>query len=179
MQGEETDAAFHDELVYLYLDAVTRLLHRFDAAPLHGIAEDATGDGGDGGDDDGVDDDATTRERRDAHLSDAASEALSGQTLRARSTAVQMPAGNAAPSASCARPRHARGSTYLAGTEPGRLGILRRKLLAFLESSVHSHAEKMLSRFPAHELLHERAILLGTAISTCVCVCVCVSRSLS
>ena len=172
MQGEETDAAFHDELVYLYLDAVTRLLHRFDAAPLHGIVEDATGDGGDGGDDDGVDDDATTRERRDAHLSDAASEALSGQTLRPRSTAVQMPAGNAAPSASCTRPRHARGSTYLAGTEPGRLGILRRKLLAFLESSVHYHAEKMLSRFPAHELLHERAILLGTTISKCMCVCV-------
>jgi hypothetical protein len=45
--------------------------------------------------------------------------------------------------------------------QPGLLGIVRRKLLAFLESSVHYHTEKMLSRFPADELLQERAILLS------------------
>jgi hypothetical protein len=50
---------------------------------------------------------------------------------------------------------------YLPGSEPGRLGIMRRKLLAFLDLSQHYHTEKMLSRFPQHVLLQERAILLS------------------
>jgi hypothetical protein len=48
-----------------------------------------------------------------------------------------------------------------AGMEAGRLGILRRKLIEFLKSSVHYNPEKMLSWFPRDELLEERAILLS------------------
>eukprot|EP00002_Diphylleia_rotans_P040852 TRINITY_DN9805_c0_g1_i1.p1 TRINITY_DN9805_c0_g1~~TRINITY_DN9805_c0_g1_i1.p1 ORF type:complete len:839 (+),score=133.42 TRINITY_DN9805_c0_g1_i1:97-2613(+) len=38
---------------------------------------------------------------------------------------------------------------------------VRRKLLAFLESSTHYSPEKMLSRFPQKDLFHERALLLS------------------
>ncbi len=48
-----------------------------------------------------------------------------------------------------------------AGSEPGRLGILRKKLLSFLESSLYYTPAKMLSMFPLTELLEERAILLS------------------
>jgi hypothetical protein len=52
-------------------------------------------------------------------------------------------------------------TTVSAGLEPGRLGILRKKLINFLETSLYYAPEKMLSKFPLHELLEERAILLS------------------
>lgn len=48
-----------------------------------------------------------------------------------------------------------------AGHEPGTLGIFRSKLLKFLQESQYYTPEKMLSAFPADELLEERAILLS------------------
>eukprot|EP01116_Phalansterium_solitarium_P000135 TRINITY_DN10090_c0_g1_i1.p1 TRINITY_DN10090_c0_g1~~TRINITY_DN10090_c0_g1_i1.p1 ORF type:complete len:892 (-),score=174.91 TRINITY_DN10090_c0_g1_i1:69-2744(-) len=47
------------------------------------------------------------------------------------------------------------------GSEPGLLGQTRAKLLAFLASSQHYMAERMLSRFPFDDLFEERAILLS------------------
>jgi len=49
----------------------------------------------------------------------------------------------------------------VAGTEPGLLGILRKKLIHFLETSKYYLPEKMLSRFPFDDLYEERAILLS------------------
>lgn len=48
-----------------------------------------------------------------------------------------------------------------AGTEPGRVGILRKKLLALLETSVYYVPETILTEFPFDELLEERAVLLS------------------
>ena len=48
-----------------------------------------------------------------------------------------------------------------AGSEPGRLGILRKKLVDFLRSSKCYKPSGMLSWFPRDELLEERAILLS------------------
>lgn len=45
--------------------------------------------------------------------------------------------------------------------DASRLLILRRKLLDFLRNSTYYAAEKMLSKFPRHALLEERAILLA------------------
>jgi Vam6/Vps39-like protein vacuolar protein sorting-associated protein 39 len=53
------------------------------------------------------------------------------------------------------------GDRITAGSEPGRLGILRAKLIAFLESSSFYTPEKMISKFPREDLLEERAILLS------------------
>jgi len=53
------------------------------------------------------------------------------------------------------------GARVPAGAEPGRLGILRKKLLHFLETSSYYQPFKMLSKFPRNELLEERAILLS------------------
>jgi len=48
-----------------------------------------------------------------------------------------------------------------AGTEPGLLGDIRKKLLKFLEVSQFYTPEKMLARFPQEDLYEERAILLS------------------
>ncbi|XP_072024948.1 vam6/Vps39-like protein [Amphiura filiformis] len=48
-----------------------------------------------------------------------------------------------------------------AGTEPGELGELRRKLLFFLETSLHYVPEKLLIHFPVDGFFEERALLLG------------------
>ena len=48
-----------------------------------------------------------------------------------------------------------------AGDEGGQLGAARTKLLDFLSSSTSYTAEKMLVRFPEHDLYQERALLLS------------------
>lgn len=48
-----------------------------------------------------------------------------------------------------------------AGQEPGRLGTLRRELLAFLENSLYYKPEKLISLFPLDDMFEERALLLG------------------
>lgn len=48
-----------------------------------------------------------------------------------------------------------------AAAEIGLLGVIRKKLLLFLEASTHYKAEKMLSRFPTQDLYEERAVLLS------------------
>eukprot|EP00698_Gefionella_okellyi_P005598 TRINITY_DN15092_c0_g1_i1.p1 TRINITY_DN15092_c0_g1~~TRINITY_DN15092_c0_g1_i1.p1 ORF type:complete len:831 (+),score=191.74 TRINITY_DN15092_c0_g1_i1:60-2552(+) len=53
------------------------------------------------------------------------------------------------------------GTTQPAGSEFGRLGVVRRKLLDFLEKSNHYSPEQMLSHFPEKDLFEERAILLS------------------
>eukprot|EP00743_Colponemidia_sp_Colp-15_P003217 GILK01003476.1.p1 GENE.GILK01003476.1~~GILK01003476.1.p1 ORF type:complete len:839 (+),score=153.48 GILK01003476.1:104-2518(+) len=47
-----------------------------------------------------------------------------------------------------------------AGTEPGQIGITRRKLLNFFEKSNRYHAERLLNIFPMDDLLEERALIL-------------------
>jgi len=49
----------------------------------------------------------------------------------------------------------------IAGTEPGLLGVTRKKLLLFLEKSKYYVPEKMLSKFSSEELYEERALLLS------------------
>lgn len=49
----------------------------------------------------------------------------------------------------------------LAGTEAGRLGILRKKLVDLLRRSTHYSPERLLSKFPRDRLLEERAVLLS------------------
>ncbi|XP_071480649.1 vam6/Vps39-like protein [Diadema antillarum] len=48
-----------------------------------------------------------------------------------------------------------------AGSEPGELGDIRRKLLFFLETSQHYRPERLLTRFPFDSFFEERALLLG------------------
>lgn len=138
LQGEESDSNFHDELVYHYLDSVMRHLHQYDSSSVTAASAPSSGP---------YEDEAGDQFSDDGGFADS----------RPRSTAIQSSSGSATGRSA----GHVRGTTYLAGAEPGRLGILRRKLLAFLESSTHYHTEKMLSRFPADELLQERAILLA------------------
>ncbi|KJE91752.1 vesicle fusion protein, variant [Capsaspora owczarzaki ATCC 30864] len=52
-------------------------------------------------------------------------------------------------------------SNQPAGTEAGALGMYRRKLIAFLETSRNYKPPIMLSRFPTDDLYEERALLLG------------------
>ncbi|EFA76752.1 tetratricopeptide-like helical domain-containing protein [Heterostelium album PN500] len=49
----------------------------------------------------------------------------------------------------------------VAGTEPGLLGVLRSKLINFLQTSKYYIPEMLLSRFPFTDLYEERAILLS------------------
>ncbi len=104
-QGE-TDAAFHNELIFTYLKSILLILEY----PTKG-----SGGGGGGG-------------------PQASASASSGKLVRP--------------------PRKA-------ADEIGLLGVCRRKLLVFLESSRHYKAEIMLSRFPTNDLFEERAILLS------------------
>ena len=48
-----------------------------------------------------------------------------------------------------------------ADSEIGLLGVCRKKLLKFLETSKYYKAERMLSQFPTNDLYEERAILLS------------------
>lgn len=48
-----------------------------------------------------------------------------------------------------------------AGEEPGELGIYRKKLIKFLETSQNYTPERLLSYFPLDDFYEERAILLG------------------
>ena len=48
-----------------------------------------------------------------------------------------------------------------AGHEPGKLGMLRRELISFLENSLHYKPEKLISSFPQCDMYEERALLLG------------------
>jgi tetratricopeptide (TPR) repeat protein len=100
-QGE-TDAAFHNELIFTYLKSILLILEY----PTKGSASSQA----------------------------TSSSASSGKLVRA--------------------PRKA-------ADEIGLLGVCRRKLLVFLESSRHYKAEIMLSRFPTNDLFEERAILLS------------------
>jgi hypothetical protein len=43
----------------------------------------------------------------------------------------------------------------------GEIGVLRQKLVSFLDNSAYYTPEKMLSRFPEDDLYEERAILLS------------------
>ncbi len=48
------------------------------------------------------------------------------------------------------------------GTEPGALGVARRRLLSFLETSTAYTAQQLISQFlDIDALYHERALLLG------------------
>jgi len=57
--------------------------------------------------------------------------------------------------------RPASGSKVAAGSEPGELGAMRRKLLLFLETSRHYSADKMLAKLPRDQLYEETSILLS------------------
>lgn len=48
-----------------------------------------------------------------------------------------------------------------AGTEPFELGVYRKKLIDFLQSSTYYRPEELLPRFPMDGFFEERAILLG------------------
>lgn len=48
-----------------------------------------------------------------------------------------------------------------AGEEPDELGLLRSKLLNFLQSSQYYEPEALISKFPPDDLFEERALLLG------------------
>jgi len=50
---------------------------------------------------------------------------------------------------------------YAAGSEPGALGMLRKKLLNFLSSSSSYSAERMLAKLPMVDLYEERALILS------------------
>ncbi|KAI0225860.1 Vam6/Vps39-like protein [Lamellibrachia satsuma] len=48
-----------------------------------------------------------------------------------------------------------------AGEEPGEVGVVRAKLLAFLSASLHYQPDRLLIHFPLDGFFEERAILLG------------------
>ncbi|KAJ8045113.1 Vam6/Vps39-like protein [Holothuria leucospilota] len=50
-----------------------------------------------------------------------------------------------------------------AGSEPGELGALRKKLLGFLETSKHYAPGKLLAFFPKNAFFEERALMCGRA----------------
>ncbi|PIK36830.1 putative vam6/Vps39-like protein isoform X1 [Apostichopus japonicus] len=50
-----------------------------------------------------------------------------------------------------------------AGSEPGELGALKKKLLGFLETSVNYAPKKLLAFFPKNAFFEERALLSGRA----------------
>jgi hypothetical protein len=134
-QVGETSSIFHNELIFLYLESIQKLIR---AQEQREAASTTTGH---------------MEERRDS-LAEVAVRPRAGQRATDASLAAAAfrspsftgpPGGSAAP----------------ATRDSSRLAILRRKLLGFLRSSVSYTAEKMLSRFPRHLLLEERAVLLS------------------
>jgi hypothetical protein len=74
---------------------------------------------------------------------------------------IRPPPGGVATTTTATTSSGSSGNRVVAGTETGRLGQLRRKLIDFLRRSLHYAPEKMLSKFPREELLEERAVLLS------------------
>jgi len=149
VQVGETNALFHNELIFLYLDSIQKLLRaqeqREQTLKSMQAANQAANGGGAGA---------------GAVLADSEKlESVSDLPVRARGSVSNRARGSSS-SVDVSSSGLSAGSG-MSSRDSGRLRILRRKLLDFLRGSTSYTAEKMLSRFPRHLLLEERAILLA------------------
>lgn len=143
---------FHNELIFLYLDSIQKLLRAQEQREqtlktMQAANQAASGGAGAGGGAVAVLSDTEKLES----VSDLPVRARGSVSNRARGSASGIDVSGAGAVAGAG----------MSSRDSGRLRILRRKLLDFLRGSTSYTPEKMLSRFPRHLLLEERAILLA------------------
>lgn len=136
--GEQSEL-FHNELVFLYLESIQKLMKAKDQREASLRAQAANGGP------------LESPEPLDS-LAEIPVRSRQPSTIRTRG-AASMDIGSTSMSTNA--------GSGISTRDGSRLSILRRKLLDFLRSSTSYAAEKMLSKFPRNALLEERAILLS------------------
>ena len=138
-----SDSVFHNELVFLYLDAVLRIMKLDDKKVRHAAA--AAAGGGAAGSSGSSADGSPGGSGSATPVSDKGKKKTSA-------------AGSRRTSASLAATSF---SSALSPAESAHLLSLRSRLYEFLRSSLHYNPERMLSKFPRNHLLEERCVLLS------------------
>ena len=133
----ERDSAFHNELVFLYLDAVLKLMKQEERAKSQETSPALSG---------------TQTPSEEKQASGVAAILPAKRTKHASSAVSRRTPASLAASSSTASLSTADAATLLS---------LRRRLLSFLRRSTAYNPERMLSKFPRHHLLEERCVLLS------------------
>ena len=139
--ADEQDSAFHNELVFLYLDSVLKLMKQEERAKSQEVSPALSGT-------------HTPNEEKEAgSAATAAAVVLPAKKRNASSTSIsrRTPASLATSSS----------TSSLSPADTATLLSLRRRLLSFLRRSTAYNPERLLSKFPRHHLLEERCVLLS------------------